>query len=220
MKMITDNLFDDADIVLEEILADTGVHGYYWPKSDIHTIFEQAYMKFLNGNLNYFNFSNMIAHALIDGNTFNEAFPKTIDFCERVRTLTGDTGPFGRMCIWDLPPRTRLLPHTDNFDYHRQIIRNIFIVSENIDDTLEIRIRNTKVKINKGTLFQFYPGRQEHTFINRSENPFYFLGFDYWYEDKLLEEAKRVDVETIAADPERYIGYGASGSKCKYMSEH
>jgi hypothetical protein len=37
MKMITDNLFDDADIVLEEILADTGVHGYYWPKSDIHT---------------------------------------------------------------------------------------------------------------------------------------------------------------------------------------
>ena len=56
MKRITDNLFDDADIVLEEILADTGVHGYYWPTSDIHTIFEKAYMKFLNGNLNYFNF--------------------------------------------------------------------------------------------------------------------------------------------------------------------
>jgi hypothetical protein len=220
MKIIAEDLHNDADIVLEEILDDIGVHEYFWPKSDIHTIFEQAYMKFLNGNLNYFNFPNMIAHALIDGNTFNEAFPKTIDFCERVRTITGNTGPFGRMCVWNLPPGKRLLPHVDNFDYHRQIVRNIFIVSENINDTLEIRIRNTKVKIDKGTLFQFFPARQLHTFINKSENPFYFLGFDYWYEDNLAKESTKFDLESIVADPERYSSYGFSGSKCKYMSEH
>lgn len=220
MKMITEGLYNDADLILKEIEADIDVHDYYWPVSQVHSIFEQAYMKFLNRNLNHFNFENMITHALVDGNTFNPAFPNTIDFCDRVRNITGDTGPFGRMCIWNLPPGKRLLPHVDNFDYHRSIIRNIFIVSENINNTLEIRIRNINVEFDKGTLFQFFPGSQRHTFINNSDKTFYFLGFDFWNETILEEAASKLDLEAIAANPDRYKPYSKYNLDAKHLSNH
>lgn len=238
MKLVTDQegwRNDRAALVHGEIMADLEVHEYWHPKIDekywpqdvpVHQTFEQAYMKFLNGNLNYYHFPNMVAHSQ-EQDGWNEAFPKTLEFCVDLRKITGNRGPFGRMCVWDLPPGRRLLPHVDDFEYHRHIVRNIFVVSPDMEDLAEIVINGVKVSTKQGTLFQFQPHREQHEFVNKSDNKhFYFLGFDYWILDRLNEALSRVNVQEVVADPERMkpIGdtwvYGSMNTRCKYQSHH
>lgn len=224
-----------AELVYHEILADLGVHDYWQPKIDErywpagvpkHKTFEQAYMKFLNGNLNYYHFPNMVAHSH-EQDGWNAAFPKAISFCQNLKAITGNRGPLGRMCVWDLPPGCRLLPHVDNFEYHRHIIRNIFVVSPDMEDVVEIRIDGVSAPTVQGTAFQFRPHAEKHEFVNNSaDKHFYFLGFDYWIVDLLTEALKRVDVREVISDPDRMrrVGnawaYGSMDTKCKYQSPH
>jgi hypothetical protein len=219
MKMITDGLVEWTPIIKKEIENDS-YNDYFWPVTKKHKIFEQAYMKFLNRNLNYFHFPNMVVHAAIEGNEFNKAFPKTIEFCEHVRALTNNTGPFGRMCIWYIPPGRKLLPHTDNFEYHRNMVRNIFVISENHDRLLKINIGNIPVKFNSGTLFQFHPDRELHEFINDTNENFYFLGFDYWIPELLDDAVKNSDISGVLNDTSRLEGFGGPGTTYKYISKH
>lgn len=76
MKVINRELQNWAHIITDEIAADEGKGEYFWPKSKSHEIFEQAYMKFINRNLNYFHLENMIRQTT-EGNEFNPAFAKT-----------------------------------------------------------------------------------------------------------------------------------------------
>lgn len=222
-----------AQNVYSEIIADIDKHEYWhpkivdehWPKNvPKHNTFEQAYMKFLNGNLNYYHFPNMVAHSQ-EQDGWNPVFPKTIDFCNSVRRITGNKGPFGRMCVWNLPPGRRLLPHVDNFEYHRHIIRNIFIVSPDLPGT-KIRISGQYAPVSQGSFFQFRPDTEKHEFINNSDQHFYFLGFDYWIMDKLNAALTLIDVNGVIADPERMKPidntwvYGSMNTKCKYQSPH
>lgn len=219
MKIIAHGLTDWADIIKKEIENDVS-NDYFWPVTKKHKIFEQAYMKFLNRNLNYFHFPNMVVHAAIEGNEFNQSFPETIKFCEFVRTLTNNTGPFGRMCVWYMPPGKQLLPHVDNFEYHRQMVRNIFVISENKNNSLKINIDKVPVEFDKGTLFQFHPDRELHEFVNNTDENFYFLGFDFWIPELLLQSLLKINVKEVIDNPARLAGFGGSETKFKYISKH
>lgn len=237
MRLITEDttwLQEQAQIIHKEIINDLGVHDYWHPKineerwpGDMpkHQVFEQAYMKFLNGNLNYYHFPNMVLHSQ-EQDGWNESFPQTIDFCKNVRRITGNRGPLGRMCVWDLPPGCKLLPHVDDFEYHRHIVRNIFVISPNLENKVTITISGKPAQTSQGTFFQFQPNIQMHEFLNTSDEHFYFLGFDYWIVDKLNEAMARVNLEEVKHDPERLkrIGntfvYGSANTRCKYQSDH
>ena len=57
MRLINATLQADADIIKEEIL--NSASDWFWPVDKKHKVFEQAHMKFLNRNLNYFSFSEV-----------------------------------------------------------------------------------------------------------------------------------------------------------------
>ena len=222
MKIITDNLKLWAQRIEVELAADEGKNDWFWPKSSEHEIFEQAWMKFVNRNLNYFAFESMIA-TVKEGNEFNPALPETLAFCRYTRSLSPvhAKSPFGRMCVWQLPPGKQLLPHRDNYLYHRFITRNIFIVSDNTDNSMIIKIENKEAPAQQGCLWQFHPDVELHTFHNTSNKPFYFLGFDFWDERKLLALQSLIDHEKLANDPVRMNTFGGGiGKKSKYISIH
>jgi hypothetical protein len=221
MKFITDNLQSWADRIQAEIVTDEDKNEWYWPKTSKHEIFEQALMKFVNRNLNYFAFESIIA-TVKEGYQFNPALPETLAFCRHVRSLipTHFRSPFGRMCVWQLPPGKQLLPHRDNYLYHRFITRTIFIVSDNIDNSMIIKIDNKEVPSQKGCLWQFHPDTELHTFHNTGDKPFYFLGFDFWDERKLAALEYLIDHDKLANDLERMNTFGGDGKSSKYISKH
>lgn len=237
MKIITtetDWLLMQAKLVHDEITKDIGKHDYWHPKINEerwpanipkHYVFEQAYMKFLNGNLNYYYFPNMVAHSQ-EQDGWNESFPNSIEFCKNVRKITGNKGPLGRMCVWNLPPGRKLLPHVDDFEYHRHIVRNIFIVSPNLESKTRINIAGAAAPTAQGSFFQFQPHKQMHEFVNESDEHFYFLGFDYWIMDRLNEAMSKINLEEVKRDPDRLkrtedsFVYGSINTKCKYQSKH
>lgn len=211
-------LVEWADRIKEEILADED-NGWYWPNNSDNKIFDQAYMKFVNRNLNYYYFPNMLYLAYHREHQFNPSFKVTLDFCNYAREFNNNLGPFGRMCIWKLPPKTRLLPHRDNFKYHRHIVRNIFVISDNTENLFRVNIKEEPVPCVKGTLFQFQPHADIHEFINESEESMYFLGFDYWYLDKLSAAAHSLNIESISIEPGQR-GTGGRDSNKLYLSPH
>lgn len=220
MNIISSNetLKNWAKLVKTEILNYSD--EWFWPVDDKHKIFEQAKMIFVNRNLNYFHIDNMVA-AVCEGDEFNSKLTTTRKFCGWSRTLTGDTGPFGRMCVWNLQASKELLPHVDAFDYHFNIVRNIFIVSENTNDQVKININGLDVKFEQGTFFQFSPATEKHAFKNASDEPFYFLGFDFWIPNKLNDLMKKINVVDLINDQQRLNTLGQpKRNKVKYISKH
>lgn len=217
MKVFTTTESQWAKTLLPEITAD----DQWWrPVNDKHQIFEQAFMKFVNRNLNYYNFENMLL-TLIEGYEFNPTLPKTLEFCQYVRTITGDRGPFGRMCVWNIPPRAELLLHRDSFRYHYNVNRNIFIISEHNNNNSRIEIEGTVVDYDQGTLFQFNPARESHLFKNNSDHPWYFLGFDFWIPRQLFHFLRTIDLTEIYNDPVRQQSDTVFGiGSCKFMSDN
>lgn len=210
-------LQDYAKIALEEV--ENSDSEYFHPVSSKHHIFEQVRMKFLNRNLNYFNFESMVAQTTED-DPFNTQFPKTLEFCDFSRTFTNTHTPYGRMCIWYIPPKTKILPHLDNFVYHRHIVRNIFVLSKNTEGKHLIIINGKNINSFDGLYFQFNPATEVHTFANLSDEPYYFLGYDFWIKDKLDSALATVDIQSVINNPTRLTGFGADGTQCKYMSSH
>lgn len=222
--MITNstNLEIDWAVAIEAEILNDEKNEWWWPKSNEHDIFEAAYMKFLNGNLNYFHFGNMVA-SVLEGDRFNENFPKTLEFCNYSRSLTGDTGPYGRMCVWKLPPKKYLKLHLDDFTYHKQIVRNIFVVSNHNSGNSKIIINQRSIPFTQGTLFQFYPAVEYHAFFNATNTDFYFLGYDFWIPECLEKSIKEIgdDVYALKENQERLTMFGGGVNKClKFMSPH
>jgi hypothetical protein len=215
MKLITTNEIEWANTVLDEVIASSD--EWWRPINNTHQIFNQAYMKFVNRNLNYYSFENMLL-ALLEGYEFNPTLTKTLEFCEYVRTLTGDRGPLGRMCVWKIPPHSELLRHKDTFRYHYMIVRNIFILSKHNTNNSRIEIRDSSVDYDQGTLFQFNPATETHLFRNTSDKPWYFLGYDYWIPESLFKSLKTTDLTTIFNDSNRLRSFGIG--TCKFMSNN
>lgn len=210
------NYPDAAKRVEAEIIADF-MSDWYQPIADTHEIFDQAFMKFLNRNLNYFSFENMLA-AVVEGDELNSAYPYTIMWCNNTRKMSDVKGPFGRMCIWRIPPGSSLLPHRDSFKYHYQIVRNIFVVKSS--SATRIAINGKDVSHSDGTYFQFFPAVELHSFENHGTEDFYFLGYDFWYPEKFTARFDSAKVKELLNNSERHTGYGAINTNKKFMSQH
>lgn len=221
MKLIKDTFLEFALKIENEINSDTS--DWFKPKGPVRGgpgpgDFDYGQMRFVNRNLNYFYYENMILHALQNNYTYNQNYKNTLQFTEFLRTHLNETGPYGRMCIWKLEKNCYLLPHFDNWPYHRNIRRYIFIVSDHNNNNALIKINDQIISFCRGTLFQFYPSTELHEFINNSDTNFYFLGFDYWDVDNL----SKVSLEKYLSkysEIQYQNNFGGFGSKCKYMSK-
>lgn len=221
MKLIPDLFIDQALSTYSEIITDT--NSWFGPKGTVDGSpgpgdFDHGKMRFVNRNLNYFYYENMISHALRNTYMYNKNYTETLKFTEFLRTHLGESGPYGRMCIWRLDPECYLLPHVDNWRYHRNIRRYIFIVSEHDTNNALVKIQGQEIPIRQGLLFQFDPSIEIHEFVNKSNTNFYFLGFDYW-DVKLLDLASKDTQVNKESEIEYTDGYGGFKTKCKYMSK-
>jgi hypothetical protein len=219
MKLISTSLQEQAKIILDEITASTTEYWHPTPRDPSHgdSNFEYAYMKFLNGNLNYFNFENMVAQTT-ENDPFNPEFPNTVAVCDYTKELTNTDTPYGRMCVWYIPAKGKIKPHYDPWQYHRNIIRNILIVSKNVENKHSIVIEGETIIPLNGMLFQFDPATELHSFINDSDEPFYFLGYDFWQKDKLELAKQELDIQKIINNPTRLASCGWHGTDYKYVS--
>ncbi len=201
----------------EEILLDSH-NSWFHPRGPFGH-FDGAYMKFINRNLNYFSLDTMISHAHELSPEYNTNLKKTRQFCEDIRVSINEPGPFGRMCFWKIPPRAAILRHWDNWPYHRSITRYILCISaESEKANIIIDDRPLPFSVVQGTLFNFYPARQYHSFTNNTDNDWYFLGFDYWVVDKLAAASVGVDIDAINNDTSRFESFGVKHQK--YQSAH
>lgn len=213
---------NNAEIVQAEIASD--VEGsWFHPRgtikdNDSQGDFDYGRMRFLNKNLNYFYFENMLVHALKNDYIFNLKYKKTLEFLESLRTQLNEHGPFGRMCIWKLEPKFYLLPHRDSWKYHQHITRYIFCVSNHSGSDVTIKINGKQVEVEQGLLFKFFPAVELHEFINHSDENFYFLGFDYWRQN-LLNLASQKTLLTKDSLIPYQEGYGGYSKKTMYMSK-
>lgn len=180
--------------------------------------FDYGRMRFVNRNLNYFYYDNMLSHALKNSYEYNPNYPITLQFCQEMRTILNENGPFGRMCIWKLVSGAYLRPHVDNFEYHRKIRRYIFCISEHSGSEATIKIQNKIIEVKQGLLFQFNPSTELHEFVNNTDKEWYFLGFDFWDIKKLNDSAISKSF-TYNTEIEYEDRFGGHGSKTKYMSK-
>ena len=194
---------DGASQVLKEILQDEGKGEWWTPKSDMHTIFEQARMKFVNGNLNYLDLRNMVVHAQDKDPYWNPAFTRTREVCSGLKWDLQEKGPLGRMCVWCIPAGSRIEPHTDNYDYHRMISRWILFLNQS-QETTQVIFDGVLQPADRGNLLRLQPFYQKHYFVNNSNAPWYFFAFDTWDPHK-LRKLIREDDTAYAKDPKRVV---------------
>jgi hypothetical protein len=220
MKMITKTTLELA--WAQKLHAEITNTGQSWWKvsNSPNQVFEQAYMQFVNRNLSAYRFENMLL-SLQEGYEWNPHLTETLQFCEYTRLLTGDKGPYGRMCVWKLPSGCELITHRDVFEYHFHIVRNIFIVSDHCSHNATIEMDDHTVDFAQGTLFQFYPAVETHSFKNKSNRDFYFLGFDCWNPYLLDLAYKTHDLEALKNHPDRLAKFGGIDNfNTKFISKH
>jgi len=213
---------ESAKILQQEILNDS-LTPWFLPLNKVDDRigpgdFDYGRMKFVNRNLNYFYFDNMISHAIKNDYQYNLKYMNFLNFSETVRTIVNEMGPFGRMCIWNLPAKGYLLPHYDNWEYHRNITRYIFCISEHSGTDVFVKIGNDIIDIEQGILFNFYPSKELHEFVNNTDRDFYFYGFDYWIPEnlELLSKSRNITIDTILPYQN---GYGAVNTFTEYSSK-
>ena len=201
--------------IMQQELANDPASNWMQPKSNAD--FNKGKMRFVNRNINYFYYESMISLALKNQYEFNPNYPKILEFCEYIRSLIGEAGPFGRMSIWNLPAKADLLPHYDNWPYHRVINRYIFSISDHSATDVLVKIDTEEVAITPGILFRMHPCREKHEFVNYTDKDWHFLAIDYWIPDRLIAVAAE---NNITAETEIYYepGFGYNGKKTKYAS--
>lgn len=212
---------DIAESVYQEILSDSS-SSWFVPKGPPQGgpkkgDFDEGNMRFVNRNLNYLYIENMIVHALRDDYDYNTNYPTLLKFCNDARPEVNQTGPFGRMCIWKLKPHCSILPHYDRWEYHHQITRYIFCVSDHSCNDVVINIGDKEIQVEQGLFFNFYPSTEKHTFSNKTDRDFYFIGYDYWKPDCLATLAQEKGLTKDSVVP--YMdGFGGFNKTTKYMS--
>jgi hypothetical protein len=195
---------DYTEVVLKEVEADEDRNSWWVPKSKQHTIFELAFMKFVNGNLNYFDLRNMVIHANDPFPYWNPAFPNTRKVCEDLKVELNQMGPLGRMCVWKVPPKAYLEPHTDNYLYHRMITRWVYFLNLDSSSTL-VRFGDEHISSNKGTLVELQPFYEKHEFRNEATTDWFFLVFDTWDMEWLSRVTRPNNDLLYQKDPKRVV---------------
>ena len=180
--------------------------------------FDYGKVRYVNRNLNYFYFENMLLHAVKNNYEYNPNYPKTLEFCNSMRTILGENGPFGRMCLWNLQAYSYLLPHYDKWKYHHQIHRYILCISNHTGNDALIKIQNKTIEVRSGLLFNFNPATEIHEFKNNTDKDWFFMGFDFWIPEKLKRSLVNTKI-TEASSIEYASEFGGFSVKSKYMSK-
>ncbi len=202
-----------ADILYKEVMDD---HSPWFHPTRRDGTFDQAFQKFMTGNLNCYSLKNMLATS-IEPEIRNPRLLKCYGFADLVRQSQPNGGPFGKMALWKVGPGKKLLSHRDNFPYHHHIYRIIFNISDHGDD-VEIIMNKDRVHVVKGSLFPFRPATEEHSFENKSDKDWYFLAFDFWDKDKHADLINTIDLTGVLNNPDRIHAIGNVTEKC--LSNH
>lgn len=219
MRLIKEDLVEWASLLEQEIKNDSSEWFCPKGKDNLH-IFDNAHMKFMNRNLNYTDLSNMVSIACAEKQEWHPGLKKTIEFCKFVRSFEEKDGiPFGRMVIWKVLPHKAILAHNDAYEYHDMIMRYIFFVSKHPDELIDVVINQRKVRSSQGVLFEFNPRREQHKFVNNTNEDLLFLAWDVWDENQLNKASCTTDIEFTIKNPKRYTELGMD-TEGKYISEH
>lgn len=179
-------------------------------------VFDDVKLHFVNRNFNIIYEESTVQLAL-SGYEYNPLFEKSKQLFEIAREFNHETGPFGRMIVWDVPPRGHILKHVDNLPYQTNVTRYIFTASRQSTPDIGIRINEYEVDAKPGMMFAFH-AEDAHEFINYSDDYWYFLGIDYWIPEKLENAIKKYKItkDTILD----YEPMGLKNLKCKYWTRH
>jgi len=205
--MLENEIFDDEDnpwYLAEDPLAGN----------------DQLRLKFVNRNLNYHYFPNMVSLAANREQKYNFNLPVTLKFCQKSRTINNNNRPFGRMVVWRLPAGKSLAIKNADIEYYQYVLTNLFVLTDS--DQFKIRINNHNKPSTKGTFLQYQPGSDIVEIANNSSGDFYFLTFDNWIIGSIGRAVQNMDPrEWLARNPERRgIALKPKISKMLYISEH
>lgn len=187
------------------------------PNNTTKGVFDDVKLHFVNRNFNIIYLESTIQLALSNGYEWNSMFVKSRELFEMAREFNHETGPFGRMIVWDVPPGGKILAHVDDLPYQKGVTRYIFTASKQKSPDISIKIKNYDVPLESGTMFAFH-AEDLHEFTNHSNEHWYFLGVDYWIPETLKELADKYNItkDSVIA----YEGEGLKAPKCKYWTRH
>jgi hypothetical protein len=222
-----------ADIIAQEIEEAKQVdpnwhHAVNWrvddsgerttdPSNTTKGVFDDVKLHFVNRNFNIVYEESTIQLAL-NGYEYNPLFTKSLELFELAREFNKETGPFGRMIVWDCPPGSKISAHVDTLPYQTNVTRYIFTASKQSSPDITIKINNKEVELNSGMMFAFH-AEDMHEFTNHSDDYWYFLGIDYWIPKKLQEGIEKYNItkDTIL---EYDADMGVNFPRCKYWTRH
>jgi hypothetical protein len=222
-----------ADIIAQEIEEAKQVdpnwhHAVNWrvddsgarttdPSNTTKGVFDDVKLHFVNRNFNIVYEESTIQLAL-NGYEYNPLFTKSLELFELAREFNKETGPFGRMIVWDCPPGSKISAHVDTLPYQTNVTRYIFTASKQSSPDITIKINNKEVELNSGMMFAFH-AEDMHEFTNHSDDYWYFLGIDYWIPKKLQEGIEKYNI-TKNTILEYDAEMGVNFPRCKYWTRH
>lgn len=187
------------------------------PKYDNNKgVFDDVRLHFVNRNFNILYEESTIQLALA-GYEYNPLFEKSRELFDMARTFNKETGPFGRMIVWDVPPYGKISKHVDSLPYQTHVTRYIFSATKQKTPDVSIQINDYFVDVKPGMMFAFH-AEDAHEFINHSDDYWYFLGIDYWIPERLENAVKKYNIskDTVL----EYEPMSLKNTKCKYWTRH
>jgi hypothetical protein len=187
------------------------------PSNTTKGVFDDVKLHFVNRNFNILYEESTIQLAL-NGYEYNPLFTKSLELFEMAREFNKETGPFGRMIVWDCPPGSKISAHVDNLPYQTNVTRYIFTASNQSSPDISVVINNNEISLNPGMMFAFH-AEDLHEFTNHSNDYWYFLGIDYWIPEKLQQGVDKYNItkDTII-DYDSTVGHTAP--KAKFWTRH
>ena len=187
------------------------------PENTTKGVFDDVRLHFVNRNFNIL-YEESTIHLALNGYEYNPLFTKSLELFEMAREFNKETGPFGRMIVWDCPPGSKISAHVDTLPYQVGVTRYIYTATKQSSPDISIKINNEDVPLQSGMMFAFHADDM-HEFTNNSNDYWYFLGIDYWIPEKLQEGIDKYNItkDTILEYDE---GLGMTFPKCKYWTRH
>ena len=188
------------------------------PNNNTKGVFDDVRLHFVNRNFNILYLESTIHMALTGDYEYNPMFIKSREIFELARQYNHETGPFGRMIVWSVPPGAKILAHVDDLPYQKGVNRYVFTASKQSSPDISINIQNYEVDLEPGMMFAFH-AEDMHEFTNNSNEYWYFLGIDYWIPEELerLARENNITKESVIEYDE---GMGLRFPKCKYWTRH
>jgi len=207
-----------ADMLENEILDDED-NPWYLAEDQLAGS-DQLQLKFINRNLNYYYFPNMVSMAANREQKYNFNFPVTLRFCQKARSIYDTNRPFGRMVIHRLPAGKSVSVGSADVEYYQHVITSLFVLTSG--DQFAIHINNRVMPSTRGSFFQYQPSSDRLTATNNSRGDMYFLAFDNWLPGSIEKCVRDMDPrEWLGRNPERRsIALKPKLSQMLYISPH